>query len=158
VFCHGKLSRLMQPMATMTVDELLDEFDELLDWEERCDYLIDLGFELPKMADEYKTDENFVHGCQSNVWLYASMSDDPTPVMHLTADSDAMIVRGLIAVLLTVYSGRTAAEILDTDINEIFEKLGLNTHLSSTRRNGLHGMVQRVRALAAQAATDRREP
>ena len=138
----------------MTVDELLDEFRFLGDWEEQCEYLIDLGFDLPEFPEEARTEENRVHGCQSNVWLIAEVKrDDPSqpPVIEILADSDAMIVKGLIAVLLTVYSGRTPREILETDIEVIFNELGLTRHLSSTRRNGLFGLVKRVRQVAADA-------
>ena len=142
----------MTPLEDLTIAELLDEFEHLADWEERCDYLIDLGFELPAMAATDKTEANRVHGCQSNVWLVAEVVGADPETVKIVADSDAMIVKGLIAVLLTVYSGQTPQQILDTDIKSIFNQLGLNQHLSSTRRNGLYGMVQRVREFAAQAA------
>ena len=140
------------PQATlMPIDELLEEFEELEDWEEQCDFLIDLGFELPNFPDELKRDENIVRGCQSHVWLVAEpVQQDGVRLINVKADSDSMIVKGLIAVLLAVYDGRTAAQILDTDIEGLFERMGLNRHLSSTRRNGLHGMVQRIRSFAAQ--------
>lgn len=139
----------------MSIDELLSEFEFLGDWEERCDYLIDLGFELPDMPDEAKTEENRVHGCQSNVWLITNLKHpDGQPVMEILADSDAMIVKGLIAVLLTIYSGKTPREILDIDVKDIFEQLGLNRHLSTARKNGLNGMVQRIRGLAASAIAE----
>jgi len=138
----------------MTVDELIEEFDSLADWEERCDYLIDLGFDLPKMPAADKTESNRVHGCQSNVWLTAHVNrqTDP-PVIDFLADSDAMIVRGLIAVLLTVYSGRTPDEILATDIKQVFSRLGLDRQLSPARRNGLYGMVKRIETIAREAAS-----
>ena len=138
----------------MTIDELLEEFEELGDWEEQCDFLIDLGFELPKFPEELKREENLVRGCQSLVWLVAETAvHDGVTVVNLRADSDSMIVKGLIAVLLAAYSGRTAQQILETDIEALFERMGLNRHLSSTRRNGLHGMVQRVRRFAADQLT-----
>ena len=135
----------------MSIDELLEEFEELLDWEEQCDFLIDLGFELPEFSSELKCEENLVRGCQSQVWLMATPveEEDGVTVVNLQADSDSMIVKGLIAVLLAAYSGKTAKQILDTDIEALFERMGLNQHLSSTRRNGLHGMVRRIRGIAA---------
>ena len=139
----------MTTLQFMTVDELLDEFDALADWEERCDYLIDLGFELPEMPEAAKIEANRVRGCQSNVWLITRVHPGDAPTIEIVADSDAMIVRGLIAVLLTVFSGRTPQEILETDVEAIFSRLGLTKHLSTTRRNGLFGMVGRVRAIAA---------
>ena len=132
----------------MTIDELLETFDSLEDWDERCDYLIDLGFDLPEFPQQSKTEENRVRGCQSNVWLVAEVRENGRPTIQISADSDSMIVRGLIAVLLTIFSGRTPEEILKTDVRTIFERLGLDRHLSSTRRNGLYGMVNRIRALA----------
>jgi len=140
-------------VRTMTIDELLEEFEELLDWEEQCDFLIDLGFELPHFPVELKCDENIVRGCQSLVWLVAEhVVGNGVSMVNIQADSDSMIVKGLIAVLLAAYSKKTAQQILDTDIESLFERMGLNQHLSSTRRNGLHGMVQRVRCFAAEHA------
>lgn len=137
----------------MTLEELIDEFEHLQDWEERCDFLIDLGFELPPLSEPEKCEQNIVHGCQSRVWLVAEADQSqPAPRISIRADSDAMIVKGLIAVLIAVYSGRTADEILATDVQSVFEKLSLTTHLSSTRRNGLYGMVNRIREFAQQNA------
>jgi len=143
----------MSQAPTMTIEELLEEFEELLDWEEQCDFLIDLGFELPEFPTDYKSEANIVHGCQSLVWLVAEpVDEDGVTTIKILADSDAMIVKGLIAVLLATYSGKTPQQILETDIEGQFERMGLNQHLSSTRRNGLHGMVQRIRKFAAQHA------
>ena len=136
----------------MTIEELFEEFDELGDWEDQCDYLIDLGFDLPKLPETAMTDENKVHGCQSNVWLIAHVSDGKPATIDIVANSDAIIVNGLIAVLLAMYSGKTADEILAVDPRHVFGRLGLERHLSSQRRNGLFGMVQRIRDIAAQAA------
>jgi cysteine desulfuration protein SufE len=135
----------------MTIDDLIAEFDDLGDWESRCDYLIDMGYDLAEMPEDLKTEENRVHGCQSNVWMDAKFSDDESRTIELVADSDAMIVKGLLAVVVLTYNGRTAQEILDTNIENIFARLGLNRHLGMARRNGLAGMVKRVRALAANA-------
>ncbi len=130
----------------------MEEFEELEDWEERCDFLIDLGFDLPEMREDAKNEDNRVHGCQSNVWLIAKLKSGDRPVIQIVADSDAMIVRGLIAVLLAIYNGRTPQQILETDVNTIFARIGLDRHLSSTRRNGLFGMVKKIRSIAEQAA------
>jgi len=142
----------MSATPTMTLDELFEEFEELGDWEDQCDYLIDLGFELPKLPEAAMTEENKVHGCQSNVWLIAHVSEDEPPKIEIVANSDAIIVNGLIAVLLAMYSGKTPAEILAVNPRDVFGRLGLERHLSSQRRNGLFGMVQRIRDLAEQAA------
>jgi cysteine desulfuration protein SufE len=141
-------------LSTLTVPEIIDEFEFLGDWEERCEYLIDLGFALPEMPADEKTEANRVHGCQSNVWLVTRERTDGQgrTVIDVVADSDAYIVKGLIAVLLAMYSGRTPQEILATDAKDIFARLGLDRHLSTARKNGLGGMVTRIRELAARAA------
>jgi cysteine desulfuration protein SufE len=135
-----------------TISELIDTFDALGDWESQCDYLIDLGSELPDLPPAARTEANRVRGCQSNVWLVADVKPTAPPVIEITADSDSMIVRGLIAVLLIAYSGRTPQQILETDIRQLFARLGLNRQLSSARRNGLEGMVKRIKAIAEEAA------
>lgn len=137
----------------MSIDEIYEEFDDLDDWDERCDYLIDLGFDLPELPAESKDEENRVHGCQSNVWLVADIKRDDPPVVDFVANSDAIIVNGLIAVLMALYSGKTPREILAVDPQAVFARLGLERHLSSQRRNGLYSMVDRVRKLAFEAET-----
>jgi len=135
----------------MSLDALLEEFEELEDWEEQCDFLIDLGFELPVFPDQLKLEQNIVPGCQSHVWLVAEpVEQNGVEVIAIQGDSDAIIVKGLIAVLLAAFDRRTARQILDTDIIGVFNRMGLNRHLSPTRRNGLHGMVKRIRNVAAQ--------
>ena len=105
---------------------------------------------MPEFSAELKREENIVRGCQSQVWLVAEpVAEDGVTVVKVQADSDSMIVKGLIAVLLAAYSGKTPQQILGMDIEALFERMGLNQHLSSTRRNGLHGMVQRIRHIAA---------
>lgn len=135
-----------------TIPELIETFDALGDWEAQCDYLIDLGYEIPDFPESARIEANRVHGCQSNVWLITEIKPGDPPVIEIQADSDSMIVRGLIAVLLLAYSGKTAQEILQTDVQQIFARLGLNRQLSSARRNGLAGMVQRIRSIAEQSA------
>jgi cysteine desulfuration protein SufE len=135
-----------------TIPELIETFDALGDWESQCDYLIDLGYDVPDFPEAARTEANRVHGCQSNVWLITETKPGDPPVIEIQADSDSMIVRGLIAVLLMAYSGKSAREILQTDIQQIFSRLGLNRQLSSARRNGLAGMVQRIRTIAERSA------
>jgi len=143
---------LSATIIDMTLNELIEEFEFLGDWEDRCDFLIDLGFELPKLPISAKTEQNRVHGCQSNVWLVAELNElTNPPTIEFIANSDAMIVNGLIAVLEMIYNGKTPEEILKTDIEKIFRKLELDRHLSSQRRNGLFGMVTRLRDIALQA-------
>lgn len=137
--------------SEMTIDDLIEEFDDLGDWADQCEVLIDMGLELPDMDDALKTEASKVHGCQSNVWMVAEFQAGDAPRIELTADSDAMIVKGLLTVILLLYSGRTAQEILDIDVIAIFDRLGLNRHLSVARKNGLSGMVTRVRRIAASS-------
>ena len=132
-----------------TVDELIENFELLGDWEERFAYLIELGKKLPALQESEMTDDYRVHGCQASVWL--RMLPQPNDTIDIHADSDAFIVKGLIAVLLLIYSGKTAEQILDIDSTATFTRLGLDKHLSPTRRNGLHSMVSRVKALAGDA-------
>ena len=147
----------MLTLAEMTLDDLYSEFDQMEDWEERCDYLIDLGFQLPEMTPADKSEENRVHGCQSHVWLAAkpeTVTPGAPPRIRFQANSDAMIVSGLIAVITLMYNGKTAREILDLDPRVVFKKLELDKHLSSARRNGMSGMVQRIRQIAAESLVE----
>lgn len=133
-----------------TFEELLDEFAFLGEWEDQCDYLIDLGFSVPKMADQDKTDANRVHGCQSNVWLTHEVSGEPARLTFV-ANSDGMFVNGLIVALHAIYNGLTPREILDIDPQEKLSELGIDRHLSPQRKNGLFGMIERLRNAAAGA-------
>ena len=141
----------MSQSEPMTIDELIEEFEFLGDWDDQCDYLIDLGFDLPKLPEAAKSEENRVHGCQSNVWLVAQVKPSAPPIVEFVANSDAIIVNGLISVLMMLFNNRTPQEILDTDVEGTFAKLGLDRHLSSQRRNGLFGMVERIRQIATEA-------
>ena len=133
-------------MSLPNTDELIENFSFFDDWEDRYSYLIDLGEQLPPMDDALKVDLNFVKGCTSKVWMVGHFND--ANQLELIADSDAKIVRGLIAVLVCIYAGKTKSEINDTDIKDIFAQLGLEAHLSPNRRNGFYAMVGRVEALA----------
>jgi cysteine desulfuration protein SufE len=137
-----------------TIPELIENFDALGDWEAQCDYLIDLGDDVPEFPAPERTEANKVHGCQSNVWLITHTKPGDPPRIEIQAESDSMIVQGLIAVLLIAYTGKSAQEILDTDIQQIFSRLGLNRQLSSARRNGLAGMVRRIRSIAEQSLAE----
>lgn len=123
--------------------ELEDEFELLGDWEERYRYVIELGRELAPLTDAERSEPNKVRGCASQVWLVTEPQDDGT--LKFRGDSDAHIVRGLIAVLLRLYSGHAPGEILDFDAKAAFEGLGLTGALSSQRSNGLASMVARIR-------------
>lgn len=134
-------------MLPRTLDALVENFALLGDWEERYRYLIELGRDLEPMADTLKTPETFVQGCTSQVWMVADQGADGR--WHVVADSDAHIVRGLIAVLLTAYQDRTSAEIAAVDIDARFSEIGLDEHLSPNRRNGFFSMVERIKALSS---------
>ncbi len=142
----------MVAMANIRIDELVDDFELLSDWESRFAYLIDLGKALPPMDEVDKCEENRVRGCQAQVWM--KFEPEAEGKITIVADSDAFIVRGLIAVLLLIYSGKTAQEILNTDGQSVLERLGLAAHLSPTRKNGLFSMVKRVRELAEKEAAN----
>ncbi|MBL6750781.1 MAG: SufE family protein [Nevskia sp.] len=134
------------------LDELADTFEMLGDWEERYRYLIDLGRKLPALPAEQHTEANKVRGCMSQVWMTGHAEPGPPLRLVFQGDSDAHIVKGLIAVLFKLTSGKTPREILDADIGAAFSRLGLESHLSMNRRNGFYAMVERIRAMAAQAA------
>ncbi|MGS4989276.1 SufE family protein [Roseibium sp. RP-7] len=138
---------------TTTLSEILETFDFLDDWEDRYKYLIDLGKEMPDLADTEKTDANKVRGCVSQVWLITTIdkTGDGTPVLSFRGDSDALIVQGLVAIVTSLFSGKTAQDILDTDVEGIFAKLGLQEHLTPQRSNGLKSMVGRIRSDAQGA-------
>lgn len=135
-------------MGAMTLDELREHFELLDGWEDRYRYLIDLGRTLPPMEPALKTDVTKVQGCMSQVWL-SSRTDGA--VMRFAADSDAAIVRGLVAVLMIAYDGRTPEAIAGLDIGPVFDELGLAQHVSMNRRNGFFAMVSRIRSEARAA-------
>jgi cysteine desulfuration protein SufE len=135
------------------IAEIIDNFSVLDEWDDRYRYLIELGRELPLLAAEAHNDANKVSGCASQVWLDTTVRPNGAggPVLSFEGDSDAHIVRGLIAVLFAIYSGRSAKDILATDALVVFGKLGLREHLTPQRSNGFRSMMERIRA-DAQAA------
>jgi cysteine desulfuration protein SufE len=137
------------PPPEAALAELADEFELLGDWEERYRHVIDLGRELEPLAPEERTDDNKVRGCASQVWL---VSERDGGLLHFRGDSDAHIVRGLIAILLRLYDRRTADQILRFDAKSALGSLGLSGALSSQRSNGLNAMLARIRADAERAA------
>ena len=136
----------------ITIDRIMQNFDVLIDWEDRYRYIIELGRKLPPFDEKYKVDDNLVRGCVSQVWLVTDVRDGDPPVIEFRADSDAQIVKGLVAILLSLYSGKTAREILTADIRSIFQKLDLARHLSINRANGFASMVKRIHELALATA------
>jgi cysteine desulfuration protein SufE len=137
----------------MTIDDIIENFALLDDWDDRYRYVIELGRTLEPLADADHVEANKVLGCASQVWLVTqTMPDGPGgPVLRFIGDSDAHIVRGLIAILFAAYSGKSAREILSTDVLAVFEQLGLREHLTPQRSNGLRSMVERIRADARAA-------
>ena len=124
-----------------SLEDIKDNFDFLDDWEEKYRYLIDLGKELPPFSKSDKTEENKVTGCMSQVWITSFEKDGH---LYFKADSDALIVKGLIALILSIYSGKTPKEILEINLEELFTSLGLEENLSPTRRNGFFSMRQKI--------------
>ncbi len=132
----------------MTLEELIENFSYLDNWEDRYSYLIDLGNELENLPTEYKTPEWKVQGCQSQVWLVPQFQDGK---LHFLGDSDAILVRGLISIVLMIYNDKSPSEIKNIAIEDIFAKLGLEENLSPSRRNGLMSMVSRIKFYAEQS-------
>ncbi len=125
-------------------EEIIDEFSMFEDWMERYEYIIDLGRSLPLINETYKLDENLIKGCQSKVWLYSELKDD---TIEFTADSDAILTKGIVALLLRVFSNQSPQAILDAD-TDFIDKIGLKEHLSPTRANGLVSMVKQIKMYA----------
>jgi cysteine desulfuration protein SufE len=142
----------MAAELTAAIDDLVESFDLFDDWEEKYRYIIELGDRLDPLPNELKTEANRVQGCQSQVWMTAEVLSGETPRIRFRADSDSQIVRGLIAILMSVYSNRTPQEVLAFDIEQTFDKLELRRHLSRSRSNGLFSMVRRIKELAQTAA------
>ncbi len=137
-----------------TIEEVLEDFEYLEDWEERYQEIIDLGRKLPPLDESYKTEAYKVKGCVSQVWLVPHVAETLPLTITFDADSDAHIVRGLVAILLMVYSGKTPRQILDADIQGIFDQLDLAAHLSPSRSNGFRSMVKKIRSTASGALSN----
>jgi cysteine desulfuration protein SufE len=135
------------------IEEIIDNFAVLDDWDDRYRYLIELGRELPPLSQAAHSEANKVQGCASQVWLDTTVRPNGAsgPVLTFEGDSDAHIVRGLIAILFAIYSGRTARDILVTDAVKLFESMGLREHLTPQRSNGFRSMVERIRSDARAA-------
>ena len=136
---------------TSGIDDILADFEFLEEWEERYRYLIDLGRELEPLPEAARSADNKVQGCVSQVWLETMVGEGEDPVIRFRGDSDAHIVRGLVAVVLALYSGKQASQILETDPDALLKRLGLDEHLTPQRANGLRAMIGRIRR-EAQAA------
>ena len=129
--------------------EIVEDFSFLLNWEEKYQYLIELGQQMPPLPEAYRTEENIVRGCQSTVWLHRECRGGQ---VFLQSDSDALIVKGLAALLMKVFSGQPAEAVLQNDLT-FFEETGLSKHLSSQRANGLMAMIEQIKAFAVLCAS-----
>lgn len=138
-------------MSVPPVETIEEDFSLLDDWEDRYRYLIDLGRSLDPLPDEARSDANKVRGCASQVWLETKVAHDEEPVLTFRGDSDAHIVRGLVALALSFYSGRTASQILEKDALDLFRKLDLTAHLTPQRSNGVRALIERIRSDARRA-------
>jgi cysteine desulfuration protein SufE len=128
-----------------TIEAIRDDFAFLDEWEDRYRYVIDLGAGLPPFPDQSRVDAYKVPGCVSQVWLTTRIGDGPDPVVEFQGDSDAHIVRGLVAIMLALFSGRRASEIVATDAEAVLKEFGLDEHLTPQRANGLRSMVKRIK-------------
>jgi cysteine desulfuration protein SufE len=149
------MERTRDSGAMADIEEILGNFSVLDDWDDRYRYLIELGRELQPLSDAAHSDVNKVQGCASQVWLDTTVRPNGTsgPVLTFEGDSDAHIVRGLIAILFAIYSGKSATDILATDAVKMFEDMGLREHLTPQRSNGFRSMVERIRSDARTAQT-----
>ncbi len=134
-----------------TIETIRDDFSLLDEWEDRYRYVIELGEALPPFPDSERTAANKVQGCVSQVWLTTEIGNGPDPIVTFQGDSDAHIVRGLVAIMLALFSGRPASQILATDAEDTLKTLGLDEHLSPQRANGLRSMIQRIKRNAEAA-------
>ena len=125
-------------------EEIIDEFAMFDDWMQRYEYMIELGKSLPLIDNQYKTDDNLIKGCQSKVWVHAVLKDDK---IEFTADSDAIITKGIVAILIRVFSNQSPKEIIEAN-NDFIDEIGLKEHLSPTRANGLVSMIKQIKMYA----------
>lgn len=139
-------------MTEPVIQELAEDFELLGEWDQRYEYIIEIGEGLSGLPAESKTDATQVHGCTSTVHIVGELNGDQPPVMRYEADCDTTIMRGVIAILLMVYNGKTPAECLDYDADEVFEELGLFENLSPTRHVGVYTIVERIREIAQECA------
>ena len=144
-------------MTLQSIEGIIDDLGFLDDWEDRYRYIIEIGRALPPLPEADRIDENKVRGCASQVWLASTIEPhEGEPILTFKGDSDAQIVRGLVALALALYSGKRASEIVSTDAVEIFGRIGLKEHLSAQRSNGFRSLVDRIRNEAAQALVQER--
>ena len=139
-------------LESLSVDELAENFEVLGDWEQRYEYITDLGDQLGELTDADKTDATKVHGCMSNVYVTGDLGTGNPPLVEFRAECDTPVIRGVIAILLMIYADKTPQQVLDVDADEIFDRLGLFDHLSPTRHVGVYAIVERIRAVAREVS------
>lgn len=139
----------------MDIEEIIENFEFLDDWDDRYKYLIELGSQLEPLEEEFRNSANKVQGCVSQVWVVSTVSDDDEPVLHFNGASDAHIVSGLVAIALAIFSGKKASEILETDEKQIFDRINLSEHITPQRSNGLKSLVMRIKHDANASLMDR---
>ncbi|WP_213608428.1 SufE family protein [Pseudoalteromonas sp.] len=132
-------------MSLPTRDDIIDDMAFFDDWEQRYQYIIDLGKSISRIDENEKTDENVVKGCQSKVWLISNLDDG---ILYFKADSDAVIINGLLALVMVVFNNKTPKDILAVDIDEYFKQLDLERHITPSRGNGLKAIVAKIQAIA----------
>lgn len=135
----------------MNIEDIIENFEFLDDWEDRYKYLIELGNQLQPFPEAERHDHNKVQGCVSQVWVVTNVTDGEHPVLNILGDSDAHIVRGLVAIALAIFSGKSPSDILSIDEMALFDRIGLSEHITPQRSNGLRSLVARIK-LDAQAA------
>lgn len=133
------------------IEEIIEDFSFVDQWEERLRYVVELGRELPPMPEEDKIDKNRMYGCQSRVWITSALEQTEPPTLVFNGASDAQIVQGLITIVFSIVNGKTPQYIVDYDIKGLFKELGLSNHLTPSRANGLNQLVETVKATARQA-------
>lgn len=144
---------MSQKSIAQIQEEIIDEFSMFEDWMQRYEYMIELGKSLPLIAPEYKVDDYLIKGCQSKVWVFAELENDD---LKFTADSDAIITKGIIALLIRVFSGQNPQDILDAELSFI-DEIGLKEHLSPTRANGLVSMIRQIKLYAVAYQTQKNQ-
>ena len=132
----------------MSVDELVEAFELLTEWEDRYAYISDLGEQLAPLGDDAKTDSNLVHGCMTRVWITGSRSDDRPEAISLKAEAEGPLIKGLVAMLLMMFGNKTPEEVLTTDADQLIDRLGLEEHLSPNRHVGMYAMVDKIKGIA----------
>lgn len=139
---------------TESIERIFDTFEFLQDWEERYEYIAELGKRLPPIEEQYKNPEHQVQGCMSQVWFSVDVDGATPPHLTFHGESDTAIIQGMVAILVALYSGKTLDEVLATDADKIFHDLGIYDHLSPNRHVGVYAMVEKIRSLARTAVAE----